>query len=698
MNDIFIINKNNKEYVHIDTIKYKNQMIYHFGSLEDEIFCIKKDMEYIPIQDNLKISIIKNKLGLIDSTKIYSLKEDSKEFANRTQDEFKFYLKLLKKKIIYRDITATVIEGEEKEKIIDEQKNNFKEIKEKLNVDIDLEKINKKISKVRLIKKEKLLGGRFSGYYNPAFNVVALENQNDINSDNEFNKHVRLHEYIHAMTGKKSFLYHMGFFRGLLEGETENLVENFFGSKTSCFDVKKRESEYDNGLIEIYDRSQYNFNENTTYKPLVSLVKQMENALGEKSHKSIINGNMEFESNFAKKYGMPLLIFMVYRTRMLKAAKNLNRIFEDLQLLDEVKYFKETQDILMKKVFDKDFKNIKNIEDAKLYFQKLRNFETVRGRISTKNGYDFIYYEDKSFEDYYNEKYVSTIETLKRNGFTEEEIQANLESYKYERQEFKTFQTKEEEKDFMKLVVASHMSNVCIEEKKMVDLKKYEYRYFKISPNIYYTVFIDKESGEKNGFEFKVNGCSDSEIRNAKNVLDELGLESEDRCSCEEACKILENKGYKQKKIEFADKELEMNIMNQFIGRQKEIENQLFNFIMKGKSFNRPREEAYEELAIIRKFLGQEKSEKTKSESNISPELAKEMMEIAQKQKVHAWAGPGPGPGVTAGDESVKNKKGKIAEKIAKLKGLIILKKSQDNEIEQLEDNIKKKGKTIDGQ
>ena len=49
------------------------------------------------------------------------------------------------------------------------------------------------------------------------------------------------------------------------------------------------------------------------------------------------------------------------------------------------------------------FANGKNIEDAKLYFQKLRDFETVRGRISTKNGNDFLYQEDKSFEDYYNE-------------------------------------------------------------------------------------------------------------------------------------------------------------------------------------------------------------------------------------------------------------------------------------------------------
>ena len=705
MNDIFIIYKNNKEYVYIDTIKYKNQMIYHFGSLEDEIFCIKKDMEYIPIQDNLKISIIKNKLGLIDSTKIYSLKEDSKEFANRTQDEFKFYLKLLKKKIIYRDITATVIEGEEKEKIIDEQKNNFKKIKEKLNVDIDLEKINKKISKVRLIKKEKLLGGRFSGYYNPVFNVVVLEKQNDINSDDKWYKHVRLHEYIHAMTGKKCLLYKKGLLRGLLEGETENLVESFFGSERSCFDVKKRESEYNSVTIERNDRIQYNFNKDITYRPLVSLVKQMEYTLGEKSHKSIINGNMEFESNFAKKYGMPLMIFMAYRTRMLMAGKKLNERFEDLQFFDEVQYFKETQDILMKKVFDKDFKSIKSIEDAKLYFQKLRSFETVRGRISTEYGNDFLYYEDKSFEDYYSEKYASTIEKLKRNGFTEDEIHANLENYKYEKQEFKTFRTKDEEQELAKeFVVMEIAKRIIKQKKKIVDYNKYDFEYLKTASDSYYFFCINNETSGKMGFSIQNSYEKEVAKKNLTNILKNC----KDQTNYTDFYEVIKNGEYKLEKIEFQEGEFEERIKQEFIRTNEELEYKMFNTIMYGKHNEETKQQVInmkQDSKFIEQVLNPEKDER-KEEINHS-ELYEEMLEMAEKTgilseepKVYAWAGPCPGPSpvVTTGAESEKNKKGKIAEKVAKLKGLITLKKSQDNEIEQLEDNIKKKGKTIDGQ
>lgn len=234
MEDIFIINKNNKEYVHIDTIRYKNQMLYHFGSLEDEIFCTKEGLEYVPIQDDFQIALIKNKLGLINSTKIYSLNG----FLSETKKEIQFYLKMCEKMVLYGKLTADVVDNEEKEEILNEEKENLKKAKEKFNLDIDLEKISKKIEKIKIIKKDKLY--HCSGYYNSLHNVIALERRNVINNNNKWDKRVRFHEFVHGITGLKTLFYNIGPFRGFLEGETDNITEDFLDDNTSCIESHKK--------------------------------------------------------------------------------------------------------------------------------------------------------------------------------------------------------------------------------------------------------------------------------------------------------------------------------------------------------------------------------------------------------------------------------------------------------------------------
>lgn len=75
MKDIYTITINNREYVHIDTLKYKNESIYHFGTDDDEIFCVKYNENYEPINDSLKISIIKNIMGLTNTHFVYRIKD-----------------------------------------------------------------------------------------------------------------------------------------------------------------------------------------------------------------------------------------------------------------------------------------------------------------------------------------------------------------------------------------------------------------------------------------------------------------------------------------------------------------------------------------------------------------------------------------------------------------------------------------------
>ena len=651
MRDIFTIKIDNEEYVHIDTIKYKDQILYHFGSLADEIFCIKNNEQYVPINDSFQVSLIKNKLGLINTKYIFNIKDEMREIIEETNAELNFYLKLLGKRIKYRDWNAEVVGQEEKEKINDEQIDNFTKAKEKLNLDINLDEIKQKISRIKLIKKDILHRGRNSGYYNPIHNVIALKTENDIDSDNIHDKRTRFHEHIHAMTGKKCLLYNLGMMRGFLEGETENLVEDFWGDGTSSFINYENKDKIRN--------IQFNFSRDTTYKPQVSIIKQMEHALGKKSHDSIINGNMEFESEFAKKYGKSLMIFMAYRSRMLLVGKHINEWFKENEPFDEVKYFKETQDILMKKVFEKDFGNIENIDDAKLYFQKLRGFETVRGRISTQEKYSDRIVEDTSFEEYYNEKYKTAVEILKSKGIDETEIESELEQYKYEKQKFNSYRTKKEEKEFIKEILINEMAEKSIQDRNLIDGSQYDFSYTKVLEDSYYINLKKRDNMQKYNFSIV--------SQNDEKAFDEFNERFD-----------FEKNGYKEEKIEFADGEFQDRIIAKLRMMDDRMLEDIYNEIASEDDINEKKEK-------LRKMQKREVAikhildHKIHNEYNTEPEvLKKETLE--KSEPVIEGIGVG-----TSGP----------VEKRKKLLGLISLNKFQDRQIEQLSKESKEKGMTF---
>ncbi len=172
MKDIFTINIENKEYVHIDTIKYKNQMIYHFGSLEDEIFCIKNSEQYIPIIDSFQISAINNKLGYIRKNYIYNKQGKRHEIIKKIKNGAEVKLRKANNLIRYMVTDAEKISQEQRDILVNEQIDNFRNAKEKYNLDIDMDKIQEKIKKIKVIRSNNI---KTLGYYKPVGNILCFD-------------------------------------------------------------------------------------------------------------------------------------------------------------------------------------------------------------------------------------------------------------------------------------------------------------------------------------------------------------------------------------------------------------------------------------------------------------------------------------------------------------------------------------------
>ena len=652
MKDLFTIKIKDKEYVHIDTISYKNQVLYHFGSLDDEIFCLKQGMEYIPIQHSFQLAIIKNKLGLINTHYIYDIDQEINGIYSIIDGwdlKLQYHLENLKNIIFYADSNIKIVQENERYKIIQEQIENFKGIKEKFNLDINIQDIFRKIVSVQLIKKDILNRGKASGYYNPGRHIIALEDKNDINdSSNNWYKRVRLHEHIHSCTGAKCLLYSLGRMSGFLEGETENLVEDYMGEEESGFDYFERGDKA--------DTIQYNFSQGASYKPQVSIIKQMEYVLGKKSYKSILNGNMEFETEFAKKYGMPLMIFLAHRTRMLIAGRKLNKRFKNIKPFNEVKYFKNTQNLLMKKVFDKDFEEINDIEDAKTYFEKLREFETMRGRIRYNDISIDDRVEDNSFKKYYDKKYGEIVDKLQSKGFEKSEIKSAIEQYKYNRQLFKPFRTKEEEFEVVKNIIISDIAQYCIRAKSVnVDNNNLEFNYFRILENSYQIFVRNDKKNEK----FSYGAVLTDNIMDVKKAIKQI--ESKENEDSEELEQDLKKAGYKEEKIEFTEEEFKQRLFDEFRRIDDNLYEESFSLAMHS-------EENYEER--------KKKIDKMQQKRM----TIKNFFEVEHK---------------TEKEEVVEHKSEK-EEKVDRVKELINLSKEQDMEIVQLESQLVQKGMTID--
>ncbi len=166
-----------------------------------------------------------------------------------------------------------------------------------------------------------------------------------------------LHESIHKICGEKWYKYR----RGIAEGMCEDVVQECINKKVSSIFYFTRINKY---------KMQYNFGYGTSYVNPVCLVRQMKKLLNDPLivAESKLNGNLNFDNEFIKQFGIPLYTFMNVMTTKCINMKNF-------------KIFLKTQDVLLKKAFNIKYDKCSQEEEYINFLKELREFETYRARV-----------------------------------------------------------------------------------------------------------------------------------------------------------------------------------------------------------------------------------------------------------------------------------------------------------------------------
>ena len=392
---------NGKQYTLVDIYDnyIEGKLIYHFMSENDELFFEKKDE---------KFELVKDEKFINDLKEFYGLNEPEIWFSVNAVINTLLRLKNVKK-----------FDKDERKKIIDEQLEKLKEIDEPL----DHELIKRRTSKLEIASAEFNIKDT-RAFYHPANNSIYLDDK-DINNNRIDSKMTRLHEFIHAVSFSTS-TNPLKFPTGLLEGQTESIVTKLYSDKKSgiC-----------NGIWYNHQLS--------SYDQQLCIIRQMECALCKKSYKSTLEGNLDFYNEFIEKYGLDIFLYISHRaTRMIKEDK----------IKDIKKYLSDTQNLLLKRVFDKDFEGVNSIETADKYLEKLKAMGYERAKVKNENTYEL----------YYNEKLEQTRQKLLQLGCEEKDIDNLVDNYKYEEPKFFPMETKEESIKRLQKYCSDSMSLDCI--------------------------------------------------------------------------------------------------------------------------------------------------------------------------------------------------------------------------------------------
>ena len=404
---------NNQEYVLINKYIFKGERIYYFRNLEGEIYCTKEEDNFIPVTDTYKNYLLKNVLGSA------TLKMSSRFYRKNLNNEVYEACRKFTEDVVYA-VCSKKVSPEVREKIIKEQKQAFRDAQERLGLAIDEKTIDQTLENVeyRSVPSQKV---HTSGAYTPALNRIIYTDEVLDDWDDVYSARTRFHEAIHAHTGGALLTKYL-FLTGLVEGQTESLTEDLYGTHES-HSVRKFGKK-------VSGEAYFNFSEEASYRELVCIVKQMEAAIGNKSYESILNGDFSFEREFIKRYGLRNFIYLAGKAETIKCKILSSRGFKDLDLLAD------TQDKLLKMVFDKDIKDVQSIEDAENYFDKLRYFERLRAKVEYIRDDNKKYNGDAVYQEYYEQKYEEVKRALEEKGIPKEEIESRLEEYKYKPQFF----------------------------------------------------------------------------------------------------------------------------------------------------------------------------------------------------------------------------------------------------------------------
>lgn len=324
------------------------------------------------------------------------------------------------------------ISGELSEKIKTEQKENFRFINEMLEEKIDLKKVDELIDSVEILEKRDLKPTGTSGMCNRFATQIALRSD-IIDSDDIKAQKTRLHEFIHLIQSIDKIFYNIV----LDESQVEALAVSMIFLKN---DLGESKTWYTNKLNNKEININYDFNISRSYVQPLAFLRQMEVAMEREFYKKNLVNRIGFYDDFSHRYGSNLLKYLAVRIdKIYREAPN---DYDEL-----AKYIKETQDVLFKKVFDKDVDAIGSTEGAIKVLEKMRKMRKYRPTI-------YVFSENKSnfydgFPKLYDEYYKKIGRKLAYIGCSKQEIVKALEPYRYENIEI----IKDENKIFDNLIV-----------------------------------------------------------------------------------------------------------------------------------------------------------------------------------------------------------------------------------------------------
>jgi hypothetical protein len=264
------------------------------------------------------------------------------------------------------------------------------------------------------------------GYYERDKHYIAF-NENELATNSREAKSSRFHEFIHYIQDM------------LTEEKESNLDDIMSEAQAESLAVERSFPKMSRAVLYKETRKPslaiFNFRADT-YKYAVCLLRQMEIIMGRKSYDKKFASTREFPHEFIKKYGKDLYTFMTIRMNVLEYEKD-----DDL-VKNRLYYLSETQDKLMKEAFRQDISKMHTIEDAKDILTRLRSLETQRAKINVKDNNEEIT-QLGDYVQYYDRTYKRIGQKLLKLGYSQEEIIHELESLKYEKQEFYPLALKE---------------------------------------------------------------------------------------------------------------------------------------------------------------------------------------------------------------------------------------------------------------
>lgn len=257
------------------------------------------------------------------------------------------------------------------------------------------------------------------GYYDSEEHFIAF-NVNELTTNNKEARSSRFHEFIHyiqdmLLIGKENKLDDI-----ITEAQTESLaIERTSPKKARAVLYTKTRKP----SLAVFNCSV------DCYKYAVCLLRQMEAIMGRRSYDKDFASTREFPHEFIQRYGKELYTYVTIRMNALEYEKD-----DDL-IKNRLYYLSETQDKLMKEAFRQDISRMHTLQDAKDILTRLRALELQRAEIHVRESSG----EAKQlgdFAQYYDRTYKRIGHKLLKLGYSQEEIIQELESLKYEKQQF----------------------------------------------------------------------------------------------------------------------------------------------------------------------------------------------------------------------------------------------------------------------